>query len=120
MNWSGGVLEYWSVGFWIRKTHYSIAPLLHHSILLISSIAPVVPGFRWAGGGVEQGALGHGAHHGAAIVGRRAHIANRFGLFGGDLANFLRECFAENLAFERRCMSGNGRTSLQVASSLVA
>src|SRR5574341_216666 len=70
-------MEYWSIGSENPKTHYSIIPTLHHPILLISSITPVVPRFSRADRGVEQGAFGHSADHGAAIAGRRAHVADR-------------------------------------------
>src|SRR5262245_5193757 len=88
-NWNvgmDGILECWV------SDSENPTPLHHHSITpfsSISSLAPIVPGLCRAGGGVEQGALGHGADHGAAIVRRRAHVADRLGFLGGDLAGLL-------------------------------
>jgi hypothetical protein len=63
--------------------------ILHHSILLISSVAPIVPRFGRAHGGVEHGAFGHGANHGAAVIRRGTHVADRLGFSRRLAADFL-------------------------------
>ena len=95
-------MEYWNDGSRIPNTHYSVIPTLHHSILLVSSFAPLHPRFRRADGGVEQRPFGHGADHGAAVFGGGAHVADRFGFFGGNSSDLFCQRFGENLPFESR------------------
>src|SRR6266545_1812385 len=78
----------WSNGF---RNLIPNTPLLQHSILLISSIAPFDPCRRRSNRGVEQRAFGHGADHGASVIGGRAYVANRFRLFRRELPRSLCE-----------------------------
>src|SRR5258706_8401590 len=81
----------------------SVVPICPTTIpALVSLVAPLDPRIGRANGGVEQRSFGHRADHGSAIVRAGAHVADRFRLFGGDLADLFRQCFAENLAFQGR------------------
>src|SRR5258706_4860161 len=81
----------------------SVVPICPTTIpALVSLVAPLDPRVGRANSGVEQSPLGHRADHGAAIVRAGPHVADRFRLFGGDLADLFRQCFAENLTFQGR------------------